>query len=493
MTGVPLVAACAVIPFAGAIFALVAGARAGRWIGLGTSAAAAGAAGALAVQVLAHGPLRHRAGGWGAPLGIDLQADGLSALMLVMTAAVGFAVSVHAFGYFEDHAPAPDVEEGRIRRLLFWPLWLFLWGALAALFVARDVFHVYVTLELVGLAAVALVALAGDPAAIGAAARYLILALLASLAYLLGVALVYGSTGTLDMDALRGALPPGLLATASAALVVAGLALKAALFPLHGWLPPAHAGAPAPVSAALSALVVKGAFYLVVRWAVEVLPPAVLRPAELMLGVLGASAIAWGSLQAFRQERLKQVIAYSTVAQVGYLFLFFPLARGIGAADALAGAAIFALAHGLAKASLFLSAGCVLHGLGSDRLAALRGLGSRMPLTAAALAIASVSILALPPSGGFAGKWFLLSAAISSGRWWWAIPMLAGAVLAAGYAFRVLERVIGPAADDAAPHAPLAMQLAALGLAIGAISVGLAPWAPLALLAAGPPLAGGGP
>jgi formate hydrogenlyase subunit 3/multisubunit Na+/H+ antiporter MnhD subunit len=129
----------------------------------------------------------------------------------------------------------------------------------------------------------------------------------------------------------------------------------------------------------------------------------------------------------------------------------------------------------------------VLHALPSDRVEGLRGLGSRLPLTAAALALASVSILALPPSGGFAGKWFLLAAAIRAGEWAWVAVMLAGGLLAAAYSFRILERVIAPARDESAVHAPAAMQWSALALASAAIAVGRVPWAPLALLEAAPP------
>jgi len=494
VSGAAWIAWCVVTPLAGAAAALLAGPRLGRWVGLATAGGVAATAVALAGQVLHLGPVRHRLGGWGAPLGIELLADGLSALMVLMTAVVGLGVTVHAFAYFE--ADGHDDGEGPLRRLLFWPLWLFLWAALLALFLARDVFNVYVTLELVGLSAVALVAVAGGAAALGAAARYLVLALLGSLAYLLGVSLLYAAHGTLDVDGLRAALRPGLVASAAGALVLGGLAIKSALFPLHGWLPPAHAAAPAPVSAALSALVVKASFYLMLRWAGEVLPAGLAAGASQALGVLGAAAILWGSLQALRQARLKQVVAYSTVAQLGYLFLFFPLARDLGAGQALAGAALFAVAHALAKSALFLAAGSVLRSLPGDRLEHLRGLGTRLPLTAATLALASASLLALPPTGGFAGKWLLLSAALQAGRWWWAAVMLAGGLLAAAYSFRILELVIAPAAEGTpapAPRPPRAMELSALALAAAAVLVGLVPWVPLRLLAAAAPLLGGAP
>jgi multicomponent Na+:H+ antiporter subunit D len=493
MTDAPLVAWSILVPLAGAVAALVAGPRGGRWAGILTASLALAAHLGLAARVWAAGTLRHRVGGWGAPLGIDLLADGLSALMLLMTGAVGLLVTIYAFAYFEDHGEdgGPDARaDGARRRLLFWPLWLFLWAALAALFLTRDVFNVYVTLELVGLSAVALVALAGEPAALSAAARYLVLALLGSLAYLLGVGLAYAGHATLDADGLRAALRPGLLTAAVAALVGAGLCVKAALFPLHGWLPPAHGGAPSPVSAVLSALVVKASFYLLLRWWGEILPGDALAAASALLGTLGALAILWGSIQALRQERLKQVIAYSTVAQLGYLFLWFPLSRHLGAAAALQGAALFALAHALAKAGLFLAAGSVLHALHRDDLDALRGLGTRQPLTAATLALGTVSILALPPSGGFAAKWLLLSAALQAGAWWWVAVMLSGGLLSAAYSFRVLERIISPGPDESPAPVPAAMALPAFALTAAALAIGMIPWLPLDLLQQAPPLAG---
>jgi formate hydrogenlyase subunit 3/multisubunit Na+/H+ antiporter MnhD subunit len=492
MTEAPLIAWSILVPLAGAVTALLTGPRGGRWAGLLTAPLALAAHLGLAVQVRAGGPVRHLVGGWGGPLGIDLLADGLSALMLLMTGVVGLLVTVYAFAYFEDHGDGGAAAQGDAarRRLLFWPLWLFLWAALAALFLTRDVFNVYVTLELVGLSAVALVALADEPAALSAAARYLVLALLGSLAYLLGVGLAYAGHATLDADGLRAALRPGLLTATVAALVGAGLCVKAAIFPLHGWLPPAHGGAPSPVSAVLSALVVKASFYLLVRWWGEILPGDGLAASSALLGTMGALAILWGSIQALRQERLKQVIAYSTVAQLGYLFLWFPLSRHLGAATALQGAALFALAHALAKASLFLAAGSVLHALHRDDLDALRGLGTRQPLTAATLALGTVSILALPPSGGFAAKWLLLSAALQAGAWWWVAVMLAGGLLAAGYSFRVLERIVSPGDDESPAPAPAPMALPAFALAVAALALGMAPWLPLGLLAAAPPLAG---
>jgi formate hydrogenlyase subunit 3/multisubunit Na+/H+ antiporter MnhD subunit len=192
------------------------------------------------------GAARYPIGGWDAPLGIVLTADGLSLLMLLMTAAVGLAVSLYAPGYFR----------GKTRQLAdFWPLWLFLWAGLNGLYLSGDLFNLYVTLELVGLASVALAALAGGADALTGAMRYLLVSLVASLFYLLGVVLLYHGYGSLDIVFLAELVTPSPPLWAALGLITAGLLLKTALFPLHFWLPPAHASAAAPVSALLSALV----------------------------------------------------------------------------------------------------------------------------------------------------------------------------------------------------------------------------------------------
>ncbi|MFO7576362.1 MAG: proton-conducting transporter membrane subunit, partial [Pelovirga sp.] len=248
------------------------------------------------------------AGHWPVPLGIMLRHDGLALVMLLVTALVGLVISTYALGYF----PVRRHEQSRSR--YFWPLWLFLWGGCNALFISADLFNLYVTLELVTLASVALIALEGGSAALHAALRYLFIGIIGSLAYLLGVAFLYGAYATLDLTLLGAALAGSRLDHVAMALIVTGLILKSALFPLHFWLPQAHAMAPAPVSALLSALVVKAAYIILLRLWFEVFPALDLVRVGHLLGALGSVAIVWGSLMALRQERLKLLIAYSTVA-----------------------------------------------------------------------------------------------------------------------------------------------------------------------------------
>lgn len=374
-------------------------------------------------------------GGWHPPLGIALYADGLTAIMLVMTALVGLGVSLYASAYFSN---AKSTQTNG-NETLFWPVWLMMWAALNALFLSADLFNVYVTLELISLSAVALVALAGNIEANSAALRYLLVGLFGSLAYLLGVGLLYGEYSTLEFSRLSNVISATPASTTALALMTTGLMMKAALFPMHFWLPPAHGSAPAPVSAVLSALVVKGAVYLLFRLWFDIFYGLLTEYSAQLIGALGAFAIVWGSVQALRAERLKLLVAYSTVAQIGYLFLAIPLVLGIGTAvTAASGAVYLMLSHALAKAAMFTSAGTVLKVAGHDRIRDLGGIGQHYPVTVFTIAIAGVSLIGLPPSGGFMGKWQLLYAGFTSGQWWWVVILLLGSLLAAAYIFRVI-------------------------------------------------------
>lgn len=439
-------------------------------LGVTLSLVMAGVVAALGWQVWTLGPQRHAVGGWGAPLGIDLYADGLSVVMLAMTAAIGVAVTVYAGSYFEGTAS------------LFWPLWFFLWAALNALFLSGDVFNLYVTLELVTLAAVGLVTLAGGTTAASAALRYLLAALLGSLLYLLGVAVLYAVHGTLDVASLGRVIAPGAMATVALSAITIGLALKSALFPLHFWLPGAHASAPAPVSALLSGLVVKASFYLLLRLWFDAFPAAVSAGGGTLVALLGAGAIVWGSIQAIAARRLKELVAYSTVAQLGYLFLVFALAPAGERGAAWSGAVLFAVSHACAKAAMFLAAGSLLRVAGHDRIAELGGVGRRLPITFFALALAGVALMGLPPSGTFVAKWLLLEAAIDGGRLWLAAVILAGGLLAAVYLFRILGQAFTTSEDDVPLFVPRRMDWAALVLAVAAASLGFASAPILALL-----------
>lgn len=465
-----------VVPLAWACAAFLLGPGRGASLAIAGIAVQCGLAFLLAGKLLADGPQHHAIGGWGAPLGIDLAADGLSAIMLLLVQLVMLPIAIYARGYFCGEAGAARY---------FWPLAGFLLAGMHALFLSADLFNLYVTLELVGLGAVGLVAAGGGAAQLAAALRYLFATLLGSGAYLLGVALVYGAYGTVSLEMLVPLVDADAPRAVwfAAALMLAGLMLKTALFPLHFWLPPAHGGAPAPVSALLSALVVKASFYLILRLWLGPFAPLVATVAWA-LALLGAAAIVWGSLMAIRAVRLKMLVAYSTVAQLGYLFLIFPLLAVPG--PALAAGAMQAVAHGLAKAAMFAAAGVVIRATGRDSVADVGGIAQRLPLTLFAFALAGVTLMGLPPSGGFLAKWLLIEAALAQGAWILAAVVIAGGLLAAVYVFRVLRQAFLIVPDKAAAaHAPRALEWTAFALAAASVLIGLRGVELLRLLAVG--------
>lgn len=446
----------------------------------------------LTVVFVEQGPIRHTIGGWGAPLGIDLVLDSISLLMLLLTTIVGAAITVYAYGYFRSETSDDHKQH---QRNFFWPLWLFLIAALNGLFLSGDVFNLYVTLELLGFSAVALTALAGKPKVLKAAMRYLLVSLSGSLLYLMGVVFLYGGFGTLDIANLGTVVTESPALLVAAALITVGLVMKTALFPLHFWLPPAHANAAAPVSALLSALVVKGSFYILLRLWMEVFYPLGDTVVPQLLSVFGAGAVIWGSVQAIMQPRLKLLVAYSTVAQLGYLFLLMPILMADRAnLIALAGILCFVLAHAVAKASAFLSAGNILYATNDDRIKSLVGLTRSLPMTFTAFTLAAVSLTALPPSGGFVAKWLMLDTVLDNRYWGIGFVIIGGGLLAAIYNMRVITNFFRQtektaSADIAATGAmtslPLAMVVPTISLAVLALLLGFAGGYVLDLLSIG--------
>lgn len=252
--------------------------------------------------------------------------------------------------------------------------------------------------------------------------------------------------------------------------------------------PPAHANALAPVSVILSGLVVKGSFYLLFRFWFEVFTPVITPSALNFMGILGAMAIVWGAIQAMRQPRLKLMVAYSTVSQLGYLFIAFPLTRIDENIHIWSIVIFMAMAHACAKSAMFMVAGTVFLHLGHDRIKDLNGIRANLPITVFAYGIAGVSLMGLPPSGGFIAKWLLLSSAMTSSEWWWALVIIVGSLLAMVYVFRVMSHFFVIPEDYAftkpLPVSPL-MEWPALALALISLFLGLAASWPLYILAKG--------
>jgi formate hydrogenlyase subunit 3/multisubunit Na+/H+ antiporter MnhD subunit len=471
-----------VVPVIGVLASFAVGGRWAERIALATMPA--GLAIAVAVLVVlqqADAPLVYLLGGWAPPLGVALRADGLSAVMMATTAVVVCAVGIFAGVDFS--TPEGASEAGA--PFAFWILLLAVWGALNTVFLGGDLFTLYVALELLTFAAVPLVSLDGRPETLQAALRYLLFALVGSVLYLVGTALIYGAYGTLDTVLLSRLVRAQPTTIVAAALMTVGLLAKTALFPLHLWLPPAHAGAPAAASAVLSALVVKGSFFIVVRLWFGVMPALPGPAAGQLIAALGAGAILLGSVVALRQQRLKLLIAYSTLAQIGYLFLMFPLAFDPASAKlvnggALAGGMVQAMSHATAKAAMFMAAGLIYAALGHDRIAGLAGIGRALPTGVLAFALSGIALIGVPPSGAYLAKTLLLQATSETAQWWWDAVIQAGGAFTTSYVLLVLVHALVPAAEPVARHVPVSRfgEAAALALAVCSLLLGLVPWHP---------------
>lgn len=476
--GGTLLAAAVLLPFVGMLLGLLLGGRQVQRVAFVLMPLGLALALSIAEAWLREGQtLVYLLGGWAPPLGIALRADGPAVAMLLAVAGVVCGIGIYAHA---DFGTPPGVKESRTA-FSYWLLLLAVWGALNLVFVSGDLFTLYVALELLTFAGVPLVCLAGSGETLRAALRYLLFALCGSVLYLLGAVLLYGGYGTLDIPLLAIAVRPEPIAWTALALMTAGLLAKTALFPLHIWLPPAHGGAPAAASAVLSALVIKGSWFLVLRLWLDVMPGVATLPSAQLLAGLGAAAIVVGSVVALRQKRLKLLVAYSTVAQIGYLFLLFPLAFDATGAMALrdtaqAAGLLQAIAHATAKAGMFMAAGLVYAALGHDRIDDLAGAARALPVAVLAFLVGGVALMGVLPSGAYLAKKLLLASADASGQWWWTLVLQGGAAFTAAYVVLIAVRVLRRPAAPLNGLKPVSMlsQCAALGLTLASLALSLA-------------------
>ena len=480
LIALPLTGA-ALVPLAAVLFR-----RSTGWLALAFHAGTAAAALALFLQVPASGPIRYALGGWPGPWGIEIYFDGLSTLFALLVAGTSLAAA-----WVPPGAAGPGAGEGRpapVRDGLRRGALLLLLSGLVGMVATRDLFNLFVFMEVSSLAAATLIASGGGRAPV-AAFRYLLAGTVAGSLYLFGVGFLYAVTGTLNLDDLAARLPGADAAPAVAvgvALVAVGLFLKAALFPLHGWLPDAYVQAPVPASAFIAAVMAKVSAYAVLRLfgvalgGTEVGAAAL--EAALWLGILGTVV---GGVFALAQREVSRMLAWSSVGAMGTVLLGLAL----GTPAAITGALFHAAAHALAKGCLFFGAGAVRSGSfggpdgaeADDYRRGWAGLGARAPFTAAALSLAAFSMVGLPPTAGFFSKYLLLDAALgagsAAGSAAFAAILLSG-ILSAIYFLRVVEAVwfrstAAPAGAGARSPAPGRRPLAAAALTLGAAVLAL--------------------
>jgi multicomponent Na+:H+ antiporter subunit D len=437
------------IPATTLAFAVIAAVVSFRRAALATVTALVGAVLSLVLAgiglsaALRVGALRHQLGGWPPPVGIEYILDPLSGYMAVIIGIIGVLVLIYPMRAGFGSMPSRRVPVASLTLLL-------LTGLLGVVF-SGDLFNLFVFLEVYAIASYALISFGGDRA-LFASFRYLIIGTAGSGFYLLGVGFLYFSTGALNMEHVAGLLPAltgSPTVTGALVLIVVGLGIKAALFPLHVWLPDAHSYAPPAVAALLAAVQVKVAAYALIRIFHTVFAPgevAVGLDALTLLAWFGAAGIVAGSVAAILQHDLKRLLAYSTVAQLGYIAVGIGLATPLGLIAAL----LHVLNHAFMKSCLFLVAGGIIVQTGLRDISRFTGLGRRLPWTMAAFALAAVSMVGVPPTAGFFSKWYLLLATIEAGQWLFAVVIVGSTLLTLAYFLRIFERVfIGEPEEEA--------------------------------------------
>jgi len=343
-----------------------------------------------------------------------------------------------------------------------------------------DIFNLFVFMEILALSSYALVAITGNRNAVRAAFKYILMGAPSSIMVLLAIGFLYAVTGTLNMADLSARIAEsGYTEVLMVAyiLFVIGFGVKAALFPLHMWLPDAHSIAPSPISALLSGLLVEVCTFALVRITFSVFTRGathLVGGTADAVGVAAAAAVLYGGIMAILQRDLKMMIAYSTVSHIGYIFLgltaFTP--------EGLTGAMYHMLDHGVAKACLFLCAGNFIFIKGYRRIEDLRGAWRQMPWTCFAFALASISVIGIPPTAGFISKWYLILGNVRSGKWLYAAVLLAGSMLAAVYCLRLIYYMFFQAGregawEDAWNDAPASMSTPVWILSLAALFFGV--------------------
>jgi multicomponent Na+:H+ antiporter subunit D len=405
-------------------------------------------------QVLDGGVISYKLGGWAPPWGIEYRVDAVNAYVLLIVAAIGALVITYA-------KPSVAREVGAGRETYFYTSYLLCLTGLLGVTITGDAFNIFVFLEISSLSSYILISLGTDRRALTASFQYLIFGTIGATFFLIGVGLLYQATGTLniaDMANRVQTLGDSRTVQAAFAFMAVGLAVKAALFPLHSWLPNAYAYAPSVVTAFLAATATKVSIYVLIRTYFTIFGPEF--SFEVMslgpvLMTLAIAAMLIGSTIAIFQQDIKRSFAYSSVAQIGYMVL------GIGFATVLGvtGGMLHMFNHALMKGALFLALGCVFYRTGAVTLESIQGLGKRMPWTMAAIVAGGLSLIGVPLTVGFTSKWYLLLAALQSGMWWIAIFILLSSLLAIIYVWRLVEAAYLSPSPEGAPsgEAPLIM------------------------------------
>ncbi len=393
-------------------------------------------------------------GDWAAPWGIEYRVDMLAAYLIVIVSGIGAVTMLYARQSVEAEIP-------RDRIYLFYTMYLLTLSGLLGIATTGDTFNLFVFLEISSLSTYVMVSLGAERRALTAAFRYLVLGTLGATFYVIGVGLMYQMTGTLNMADLVNRLPEVAetrTILAAVAFLTVGIGLKLGLFPVHVWLPNAYTYAPSVVTAFLAATATKVAVYVLIRIYYTLFKGGVFEtlPVDEILLALSLVAIVAMSAVAIFQTNVKRLLAYSSVAQIGYMLIGISLVTITG----LTAGILHLFNHALMKGALFLALGCVFFRIRSVNVDDMAGLAKVMPWTMAAFVAGGLSLIGIPLTVGFVSKWYLILASLEKEWWLLAAAILFSSLLAVIYMWRVIEVAYfreRPAGAATIGEAPLAM------------------------------------
>ncbi len=374
-----------------------------RVIGVATLAAVAACSIVLLVRVDTDGVGSVQAGGWPVPVGITLAADRLAAIMLLVAVIMLLVVLVYAIGQpgAEDHYGG------------FHPVYLILTAGVAYAFLTGDLFNLFVGFEVMLMASYVLITLGGGAEQVRSAMTYVVISLVASTLFLMALAFVYASTGTVNLADLTSKIAelPGGLRSALAVLLIVVFGIKSAIFPLFFWLPDSYPTAPTPVTAVFAGLLTKVGVYALIRTE-TLLFPADSRPGTLLLVAAGCTMVV-GVFGAIIQNDVKRILSFHIVSQVGYMVM----GLGLFSLAGLAGAVLYLVHHIVVKTTLFLVAGLIEHRRGTGHLDELSGLSRMEPVLSVLFLLSALSLAGVPPLSGFVAKLALVEAGLDAGQY----------------------------------------------------------------------------
>ena len=388
----------------------------------------------LALKVSEQGVISYHLGGWAPPWGIEYRIDHLSAYVLLIVSGMATITMLAARKSIEQEIAPKKIS-------LFYAAFLLCLTGLLGIVATADAFNIFVFLEVSSLSSYVLIALGNNRKSLTASYQYLIMGTIGATFILIGVGLLYMLTGTLNIVDLQQRIPDLLDSRtlhAAFAFFTVGISLKLALLPLHLWLPNAYAYAPSMITVFLSATATKVSLYVLFRFFFGLFSNEITFEAfhlDKILLPLSALAILIASFVAIFQENIKRMLAYSSIAQIGYMTLGISLATKSGSIAGM----LHMFNHAIIKGGLFLAMACIVFRTGSVQLANFSGLGKRMPWTMAAITFLGLGLTGSPLTAGFISKWYLLSAALEEERWLVTLVIVVGSLLAIIYMWKIVE------------------------------------------------------